>query len=304
MGLLALILIIVLFFFSRVSGLLGGISVDRQDSNGQVINGSNVNGNGRVNILLLGLDSRDDPAEGIRSDTMILISVDQGRKAASMLSIPRDLYVDIPGYGKNRINAAYLFGENNRQGGGPPLAKETIAKNFGIPVHYFAQVDFNGFRDIVDAIGGVTIDVKKPLIDAEFPTENYGYKRIFIPAGLQHMNGQTVLEYARSRHSDSDFGRNQRQQEVLLAIRERGVNLGLLTNDKLNSALQRAIKTDLKWDEILGLAQTAIGMDKNNIKSFTIDANMATPVKINGSDVLQPDWAAIREMLKQFNNAG
>lgn len=293
-----------LYLFSRVTNVFNGISVQRVDTNGNAVQGSNVNGNGMVNILLLGLDSRNDPSEGIRSDTLILVSIDQGAKKASMLSIPRDLWVDIPGYGKNRINAAYSLGDQNKPGqGGPPLVKETIARNFGIPIHYFAQVDFEGFREIVDSIGGITIDIKKPLIDAEYPTEDYGYKRVFIPAGLQFLNGETALEYARSRHSDSDLGRNQRQQDVLLAVREKGVNLGLLTNDKLISALQHAIKTDLQWNDILGLAQTAIGMDKANIRTYAIDANMAKPTNINGMDVLVPDWTSIRELIKKFNNA-
>ncbi|MEI7554049.1 LCP family protein [Candidatus Chlorohelix sp.] len=293
-----------LYFFSRVTNIFNGISVPRIDNKGNVVQGSNVNGNGLVNILLLGLDSRNDPTEGIRSDTLILVSINQGTKKASMLSIPRDLWVDIPGYGKDRINSAYFFGDQNKPGqGGPPLIKETIARNFGIQIDYFAQVDFEGFREIIDAIGGITIDIKKPLIDAQYPTEAYGYKRVFIPAGLQFLNGETALEYARSRHSDSDLGRNQRQQDVLLAVREKGVNLGLITNDKLIAALQHAIKTDLQWNDILSLAQTAIGMDKANIRSYAIDANMTKPTNINKMDVLVPDWTSIHELVKKFNNA-
>jgi LCP family protein required for cell wall assembly len=294
-----------LYFLTRVTNLFSGISVPRVDVNGQEISGSNVNGNGRVNILLLGLDSRPGTPDGTRSDTMIIVSVDQSAKTASMLSIPRDLWVDIPGHGSNRINAAYFFGDQDKPGiGGPPLAKETVARNFGIQIHYFAQVDFAGFKDVIDAIGGVNIDVKKPLIDNEYPTEDYGLKRIFVPAGIQHMDGTTALEYARSRHSDSDLGRNQRQQEVLLAVRERGANLGLITNDKLSIALQRAIKTDLQWGDVLSLAQTAIGMDKANIKTYAIDANMTQNANIDGNAVLTPDWNAIRELVKKFNNAG
>jgi len=294
-----------LFLFTRAASVFSGISVQRVDVNGQQIAGTNVNGNGKVNVLLLGIDSRKgDTADGVRSDTMILVSIDQSAKTANMISIPRDLWVDIPGMGKNRINAAYFFGDQKNPGvGGPPLAKLTVERNFGIQVHYFAQVDFEGFESVINAIGGITIDVKKPVIDAEYPTEDFGYKRVFIPAGIQQLDGKTALEYARSRHGDSDLSRNQRQQEVLLGVRERGVNLGLITNQQLSAALQKAIKTDLQWGDVLSLAQTAIGMDKANIKSYAIDANLTKGANIDGNDVLLPDWQSIGELMKKFNNA-
>jgi LCP family protein required for cell wall assembly len=295
-------ILIALFLVTRVASFLGGISVPRVDQSGTLLGGSGL-GSGRVNILLLGLDLRpNDQADGARSDTMIVVSIDQSNKAASMLSIPRDLWLDIPGHGANRINTSYFFGEQDRPGGGPPLAKTTVSKLLGIPIDYFAQVDFNGFRQIVDAIGGVVIDVKKPLVDNEYPTEDFGIKRIYIPAGVQQMDGKTALEYARSRHSDSDLGRNQRQQAVLLAVREQGVNLGAITNTQLQSALQGAIKTDLQIGEILGLAQSATGMNKDNIRSYAIDANLTRQANIDGNDVLLPDQEGIRNLVRQFTS--
>jgi polyisoprenyl-teichoic acid--peptidoglycan teichoic acid transferase len=303
-GIFALAVLVGLFVATRVFNLLGGITVERVDVNGNVISGSNIGNGSRVNVLLLGLDTRGvDNGDGIRSDTLIIVSIDQSKKTAAMLSIPRDLWVEIPGHGTNRINTSYLFGEQDKQNGGPPLAKLTVERNFGIPIHYFAQVDFAGFRQIIDAIGGITLDVKKPLIDAEFPTDDFGLKRIYIPAGIQRMNGRVALEYARSRHADSDFGRNQRQQEVLLAVREQGVNLGILTNTELQQALQGAIKTDLNTGEILSLAQLAIGMNRANIRTFSIDANYAERVNIAGNDVLRPDWTAIRQLLREFQDS-
>ncbi len=277
--------------------------MERVDQNGAPVNNSSVGG--RVNILLLGLDLRpNDKENGTRSDTMILVSVDRNNKAASMLSVPRDLWVDIPGHGANRINASYFFGEQDRPGqGGPPLAKATISKLLGINIDYFVQVDFNGFRQIVDAIGGITIDVKKPLIDNEYPTEDFGTKRLYIPAGIQHMDGKTALEYARSRHGDSDLGRNQRQQAVLLAVREQGINLGAVTNNDLQSALQGAIKTDLQTGDILGLVNSAIGMNKDNIRTFSIDANLARQSNVDGNDVLLPDKAGIQALVSQVTSS-
>ena len=144
--------------------------------------------------------------------------------------------------------------------------------------------------------------MKKPLIDNEYPTEDYGIKRVYIPAGIQRMNGQVALEYARSRHSDSDLGRNQRQQEVLLAVREQGINLGLLTNSQLQAALVGALKTDLQPGDILALGQTAVGIKRDAIKQFSIDANIAHNATIDGNDVLQADPAALNQLLKDFQS--
>ncbi len=302
-GLIGLVVVtwLGLFAATRVFGFLNSISVERQDANGNIITGSNVTGRGRVNIALLGVDRRPDEVDGSRSDTILILSIDQDNKAVNMLSIPRDLWVKIPGKGDNRISSAYFFGDQEKKGtGGPRLVKQTIQANFGIQIDYFIEVDFNGFRTIIDAIGGITIDVKKPLIDSEYPTEDYGIKRIFIPAGLQRLDGQTALEYARSRHSDSDFGRNQRQQEVILAIREQGLNLGVLTNTQLQAALQGAIKTDLSAGDIVALGQLALGMKRENIRQFAIDSNITRQQFINGADVLVPDQAAFNQLIQQF----
>ena len=296
--------LIALYSVTRLYNFLGNITVERENTKGQVISGTSVTGHGRVNIVLLGLDQRPNGNEGTRSDTMLIVSVDQDSGTANILSLPRDLWVKIPNNGSNRINTAYYFGDLARPGkGGPPLVKEALLQNFGIKVDYFAEINFDGFRSIIDSIGGITLDVKKPLLDNEYPTEDYGIKRIFIPAGLQHMSGQIALEYARSRHADSDLGRNQRQQEVLLAVREQGINLGLLTNSQLQTALQGAIKTDLTPGDMLSLGRIAVGMKRESIKQFSIDANITKNVVINGQDVLQADQAALNKLLQEFQTS-
>ena len=188
----------------------------------------------RVNILLVGMDSR--PGEqGIpgRTDSMIIATIDPFSRTAGMLSIPRDLWLPIPlGNGRDteeRINAAYAIGEMNKYpGGGMALLRRTIEYNFGIRIHYYVQVDFEGFRQVVDSLDGILLDVKRPVRDDQYPTDDYGVKRLYIPAGLQWMDGETALQYACTRHQDSDFGRISRQRDVLLAVRNRALQVDAL----------------------------------------------------------------------------
>jgi LCP family protein required for cell wall assembly len=128
----------------------------------------------RTNVLILGLDSRPDQGNVVRSDTLILATAYPPGPRVALLSIPRDLYVDVPGYGPNRINTAHFWGEIEIEGGGPPLAMQTVAQNLGVPVHHYARVDFDGFRAIVDAVGGVEVIVEQPIVDDAYPTADYG----------------------------------------------------------------------------------------------------------------------------------
>jgi LCP family protein required for cell wall assembly len=263
-------------------------------------------GQERVNVLLLGVDQREDE-KGMptRSDTMIVLTLDPVSKSAGMLSIPRDLWVAIPlkEVGEERINSAHFFGEVYKYpGGGPALAKKTVSLNLGIPIHYYARVDFRGFERVVDSVGGINIDVEKPLRDDEFPDGAYGTIRIFFPAGLQHMDGQTALMYARSRHSDSDFGRIKRQQQVLLALREQGLQLGLLPKlPFLFTTLKDAVATDVPAREALVLAQLAAQIDMKSIVSRSIDENMVIPyITPGGADVVVPKREEIRKLIEEM----
>ncbi len=262
-----------------------------------------------VNILLLGLDYRP-LEEDTRADTQILVHIDPVAKTVTMISFPRDLYVDVPGYGMGRINSAYQKGDHDERkrpgsvpGGGPGLAMATIEENFGpaFSPDYFAQVDFKGFEDVVDTLGGVTLDVLKPLVDNDYPlaANSYGSTRIYIPAGLQHLDGHTALQYARSRHADSDLGRNTRQQQVLLALRQQGLNLNLIPRlPTIASQLSGAVRTDLSLSQLGSLAQLAREIKAENIATCRIDADMIyetfTPT---GEDVLMPRWDIIRPRL-------
>ncbi|MDQ6692881.1 MAG: LCP family protein, partial [Chloroflexota bacterium] len=208
------------------------------------------------------------------------------------------------GYGKDRINAAFQDGENNDKkvpGGGPGLARTAIEDNFGVKIDYFVQVDFHGFEQIVDTVGGITIDVPKPLLDNAYPFGDYGYTRVYLPAGLQHLDGHTALQYARSRHADNDIGRNSRQQQVLLAIREQGLNLNLLSRvNDLVDQLSGAVKTDLSIDQVIALAQLSRQIDSNSIDNVLIDNTMVKETILpGGADVLIPNWDLIRPKITQ-----
>jgi hypothetical protein len=177
---------------------------------------------------------------------------------------------------------------------------QTVEQNFGVPVHYFAQVDFQGFRRIVDALGGITIDVPRPLIDNEYPADyGYAYQRIYIPAGLQHMDGRTALQYVRSRHSDSDLGRNERQQAVLLALREQGTRIDVLGKvDRLLTDLKGAARTDLSFTQVGSLLQLAQSIPRDQVRQLAISGDLVEDGDVNGAAVLLPRWEAIRPAIQ------
>jgi LCP family protein required for cell wall assembly len=243
--------------------------------------------------LLLGIDRRpSEPVQGTRSDTMMLVSIDPVAKAVAMVSIPRDLWLNIPGYGSERINVAHALG-------GPDLAKRTVTADFGVPVQYYLRVDFSGFRDVVDIMGGVIVDVEQPVKDDEYPGDDYSYRRIYIAPGPQMMNGEAALEYARSRHSENDFGRARRQQRVIVAMRDRALQLNMLPRaPQLLSVAQRAVSTDIPATDLLALARLASEIDRSRISNLVIDAQLAEPFKgADGADLLDPDFPGIRRAI-------
>lgn len=252
----------------------------------------------RLNILLLGLDQRDDERGApTRSDTMIVVSIDQVKKTAAMISLPRDMWVEIPGYANNRINVANFLGDANKlPGGGPGLAKKTVEYNFGLKIDYYARVNFRGFEKIVDTLGGITVNVERPIVDHEYPTEDYETMSIYIPAGIQQMNGKVALQYARSRHSENDFGRAKRQQRVLLAIRDKALALDVVPKlPSLMGTMKDMVDTDIPPQEVLRLAMLAKEIDVKSISSLVVDERLATPFKgEGGADLLMPKKAEIK----------
>jgi polyisoprenyl-teichoic acid--peptidoglycan teichoic acid transferase len=255
-----------------------------------------------ANILLIGVDKRPNPEDGVRSDTLILVHLDPQEKWAAMLAIPRDSVVSIPHLGQAKINAAYAYGYTNADAiygagtepdaGGGALAAETVEQFLGVHVDYVAQVDFQGFAQLVDAIGGVMVDVERPLLDAEYPTDDYGVERIYIPVGLQVLDGRSALIYARSRHASTDFDRGRRQQQVLRALLEQVRARGILENVAALPAwadvLAQNVRTTLPVRDLgmlNGLAALARELHGDRIAQFSINpADLPIDVE-DGSDL-------------------
>lgn len=260
----------------------------------------------RVNVLLLGIDKRPDESYA-RTDTMILVTVDPATAKAGMLSIPRDLWVTIPGYGESRINTAHYKGDQDGYpGGGPALAMKTVQYNLGVPVHFYVRIDFDGFRRIIDTLGGIDIDVPQAINDPKYPDDFYGYDPFYIEAGRQHMDGETALKYARTRATlNSDFDRAKRQQAVLLAVREKVMAIDILPKlPQLWSELGNAVQTDMQLVDIVELAKLANRMSDADIETAVIDRSMTVDYKTEtGAQVLLPVREKIRPVIEKMFGA-
>ncbi|MDQ6603861.1 MAG: LCP family protein [Chloroflexota bacterium] len=255
-----------------------------------------------VHILLLGLDRRDD--EPTRSDTMIIVTVDLWDGVASMLSIPRDLVVPIPGHGEDRVNAAYAYGQlahPNDPVAGPALAVQTVSRQFKVPIEHYLQVDFNGFRGAVDAVGGVDINVTETIDDPEYPTDDYGYKHIHFDPACYHMGGEQALEYARTRHSGSDDQRRDRQMQVMQAVLDRTGDLDAARRlPEIVKSLGASVQTSIPWEGQLSLARMSRRINATGVQRFSIGPPMVRPtITRYGAWVYIGDWPAIGDLVRE-----
>jgi LCP family protein required for cell wall assembly len=225
---------------------------------------------GRMNVLLMGIDQRPDET-GVggdpgRTDSLMLVSLDFDDQLVSMVSIPRDGFVVIPGHGNERVNAAYAFGELDQRGAGPALAERTVEQLFGVKIDRYALVDIHSMERVIDSLGGVWIDNPYRLVDYEYPTDDYRTITIDIPSGRQLMDGVTAVEYARTRHPDSDYGRQGRQQQVLLAIRDRALQLDVVPRiPQLLPEVHDLVHTDISLVEAVQLVNFGRSLDSTHI---------------------------------------
>ncbi|HPH97632.1 MAG TPA: LCP family protein [Anaerolineaceae bacterium] len=247
----------------------------------------------RVTVLMMGLDYRDwEAGEYPRSDTMLLMTIDPISLSAGVLSIPRDLWVEIPGYGYNKINTAYFLGEaNHLPEGGPGLAMETVEQLLGVPIDYYAQVDFEAFVKLVDHIQGVKIDVPETItIDPVGP-----YNKITLQPGRITLNGKDALAYARARYTEGgDFDRAKRTQQVIMAIRDRILDFNMMPELVANAPLiyqdiAGGVRTNLTIDQVIQLALLAQQVPRDNIRMGIIGAQQVQFAKSpDGLDILKP----------------
>jgi LCP family protein required for cell wall assembly len=239
---------------------------------------------------------------------MIVLSLDPATGQAGMLSIPRDLWVRIPTYDMSgKINTAHVIGQQRGYpGGGSALAKLTVSELIGYPIHYYVKINFDGFRRVIDLIGGVDIYVPQDINDPTFPDDNFGYDPLFIPAGQHHMDGELALKYARTRHVDDDYGRARRQQQVLLAIKEQVMRADMIPSliirlPQLTRAFAGGVETDIPLDKAVTLATLVRRLDLSDIKQVVIDRSLGEERNDpNIGYVLIPDRDAIRPLMDEL----
>lgn len=270
----------------------------QKDVNPNLLKGE---GDGRVNILLLGIGGQAHDGPDL-TDTIMLASIDPVNNTATLLSVPRDLWVTLPGHGAMKINAAYETGKygylhkntadnSNFQAiqAGFSSADQTVEGVLGVPIDYNVLVDFQAFRQAIDTVGGVSVNVPSELYDPTMAWEN-GNNPVLAQPGVQTMNGTKALIYVRSRETSSDFARSERQRSVLLALKDKAITLGVLSNPAKISGLINAfgnnVKTDLSLSDANRLYSIFKGINNNDVKSASLAGDTTTTSGAAGNDSL------------------
>lgn len=231
---------------------------------------------GRVNILLLGTAGKGKPGQNL-TDTIMIMSLDTKNKKVALLSLPRDFYVNIPGTSySTKINSIYQYGLNSKKDLEP--MKKTVKEIIGTDIHYFIILNFDGFKKIIDDVGGINAYVERDIYDPRYPGPNYSYETFEIKKGIHLMDGETALKYARERHDDpeGDFGRAKRQQQVMQAFKNKVFSIQTFLNPfTLNNIIDDLgdnIKTDIKIEEIEGFVDLIKKSDTQNVTNVVVDA--------------------------------
>jgi LCP family protein required for cell wall assembly len=259
---------------------------------------------GRINYLLLASDNdaKNQPGTAPNTQVIIFVSFDTVRKQLYMVSIPRDLYVPIPGYITDKIDTAPGYGNLS-------TVIDTVKANFHVTIDHYAWVGLQGFVSIINSLGGVDIMVSHPMVENDFPDDlnplgpTYAIRRFFIPAGPQHLDGVTALQYVRARHADliGDIGRSERQQQVLLQLKHRMKDMDISSFPGIVEDLKGEFETDLTTIDILSLARTVLGIDSNSIHHYYLDqprGYTSDQVLPNGNDILVGSWPKINALFQ------
>ncbi|HSV86611.1 MAG TPA: LCP family protein, partial [Levilinea sp.] len=245
----------------------------------------------RTNLVIMGIDRVPEGTSLGRTDLIMMMSIIPLQPEVKLLSIPRDLWVDIPGVGQNRINTAHFYAEGVEEGSGPQALLQVIGNNFGVDMPYYVRIRFDGFISVVEAMGGISIELSEPMA---------GYA-----AGTHRLNGEQALAFARDRAGTDDFFRMQHGQLMLKAmIRQLARPASWLRLPLVAVAGMGAVDTNLPashWPRI-GLALLRAGMD--GIDSHTITREMVSPFSTDyGARVLAPNWERIRPLLRELFGA-
>jgi LCP family protein required for cell wall assembly len=257
-------------------------------------------GKNTITIALLGID-KSETAGAYRTDAIMILHLDRKRNLAAIISFPRDLYVYIPAYGMQRINIAFQQGKELRYPGGTfALFRDTMKYNFGLQVDHYAMMNFQGFKDMVDRLDGIDVQVGRTYTDYR-----HGYGNVTVEAGEQHMDGSLALWYVRARQASSDFDRNRRQQEVIMAIAERLMDLRAVPNlPGFFNIFMKYFESDLTLDDITPFVDMAGSVSVSSLRRYRVSfpdgcSNWTTP---EGGMVLLPKLDAIHAMLEAALN--
>jgi LCP family protein required for cell wall assembly len=271
---------------------------------------------GQTNILLLGMRGNDMPGGGLLADTIMVVMVRPKEDKVALLSIPRDLWVNYPGMSsQGKINSVHALFEEKGEGKGMEAMKQIVGDVTGMPIHYAVTLDFNGFKELVDAVGGVDVYLDKPFSEPK-QFEGESAANFTLPAGKNHIDGPKALFFVRARYASSDFERAKRQQQVLLALKDKMLSLGTLTDfGKVNNILNvlgNDVRTDMDTSEMKKFFDLASQSQNPQIKQKildTTDAGLLYSTKADTPEgktyVLLPaggNYDKIRELVKNIFN--
>lgn len=244
-------------------------------------------------LLLLGSDNDAKYGGQILTQSMILCRIDPTTKQVTMLSIPRDLYVPLATGQTNKIDYAYSYGQASN-------AVATVENDFDVHIDHYAWIGLLGLVNMIDKVGGIDVVATNPVLDDFYPKDltgnnPYAYERVAVLPGAQHLNGMQALEYVRSRHGDlrSDFGRSQRQQQVLLALRAKAKLLGIADLPPISDAMTNDFNTDMSLTDVASLLPIASGVDLNNVHQVLLLPPFTSSATVGDADVLLPNWNLI-----------
>ena len=256
----------------------------------------------RITMLLLGTDGRDEEFGPPRTDLMMLAILDRSPQRITLISIPRDLWVPIYGHGEGKINTAYFLGSLDEQG--TELAQRTVADLAGMPIHHVVEIDFHGFRTLIDEMGGIQVDVPEAIDDPFYPDGHYGTLHLQIPAGLQLMDGELALRYARTRYGGTDQTRSSRQQTIIMAMREKALTPSQLALAPFHlRTVSNVVKSDLALGDFFALARFGRTLTRDQISMHTLSGDLTWSVLTwNGQDALLYDPDAVHTAIEEWSN--